>query len=131
MTPKQAIKAECGVCNGKKACTSKHCALNGSGRALERIRQHCMDCSPNHRVEDCNGQIIGTQAQALNALYQIPVIDGKAECPLYPYRAGTDPNRKKRTLPNHLKPYLYPRKPQQEDVSGAEFESIEAEPVLT
>lgn len=108
ITPAKAIKIECGVCRRDRGpCTSKHCALNQAGKSLERIKEHCRNCSPDHRTEDCTGQIIGTQAEALNSLYQIPLIDGKAQCPLYPFRYGKNPHRKKRTFPEHLKPFLF------------------------
>ncbi len=96
MTPSKVIKIECGVCRRKQGlCTSKHCDLKGTGRTLERIEKHCRNCAPDHRVEDCTGQIIGTQAEALHSLYQIPLVDGKAECPLYPFQYGKNPYRKK------------------------------------
>jgi len=111
MTPSRAIKIECGVCRrDRRPCTSKHCALNDSGKSLERIKAHCRNCAPDHRTEECTGQIIGTQAQALHSLYQISLVDGKAECPLYPFRYGKNLGRKKRAFPEHLKPYLFTAK---------------------
>jgi hypothetical protein len=113
ITPAKAIKIECGVCRRDRGpCTSKHCALNGTGSPLERIKAHCRDCSPDHRIEECTGQVIGTQAQAYNSLYQIPLVDGKAQCPLYPFRYGKNPNlsrvlseeQKKKALAN-LRPF--------------------------
>jgi hypothetical protein len=93
MTPSKAIKMECGVCRrGQGPCTSKHCALEQSGTSLQRIKAHCQNCAPDHRTEECTGQIVGTQAKALNALYHVPLIDGKAQCPLYPFRYGKNPN---------------------------------------
>lgn len=109
--PSKVISIECGVCRrDRRPCTSKHCALNKAGRSLERIKAHCRDCAPDHRVEECSGQIVGTQAKALNVLYQIPLVDGKAECPLFPFRFGKNPERKKRTFPEHLKPFLFTAK---------------------
>jgi hypothetical protein len=40
-------------------------------------------------------------------LYQIPLVDSKAECPLYPFRYGKNPDRKKKAFPEHLKPFLF------------------------
>ncbi len=93
MTPSSAIKIECAVCRRDRGpCTSKHCALKLAGTSLERIKAHCRDCAPDHRPEACTGQIIGTQAKALNSLYGIPLVDGKAECPLFPFRFGKNQN---------------------------------------
>ena len=92
ITPSRAIKIECGVCRrGQWSCQSKHCALRKAGPILRRIKQHCRDCT-DRRVEECTGQIIGTQARAYHSLYGIPLIDGKAECPLFPFRYGKNPN---------------------------------------
>jgi hypothetical protein len=111
MTPARAIKIECGVCRRDRGpCTSKHCALNQAGKSLERIKEHCRSCSPDHRTEECTGQIIGTQAVAYNSLYGIPLEDGKAVCPTYPFRYGKNPDRKKRAFPEHLKPFLFTAK---------------------
>jgi hypothetical protein len=93
ITPSRAIRIECGVCRRNLGpCTSKHCALNKAGKSLERIKSHCRDCAPDHRIEECTGQIIGTQAQAYHSLSKIHLIDSKAECPLYPFRFGKNPN---------------------------------------
>jgi len=93
MTPSRAIKIECGVCRrGLGACTSKDCALHKTGTPLQRIKAHCLTCAPNHCVEACSGQISGTQAVAYNSLYGIPLVDGKAECPLFQFRYGKNPN---------------------------------------
>ncbi len=109
MTPLRAIKVECGTCRRNQGpCTSKHCALNKAGKSLERIKKHCRDCAPDHRVEECSGQVIGTQAQALHSLYCIPLVDGKAECPLYPFRFGTNPNLR-RVLSEDQKKVLFER----------------------
>jgi hypothetical protein len=47
---------------------------------------------------------------AYNSLYGIPLVSGKAECPLFPFRYGKNPERKKRAFPEHLKPFLFTAK---------------------
>lgn len=111
ITPSRAISIECGVCSRDRGpCSSEHCSLNGAGKSLERIKKHCLSCSPDHRVEECTGQIIGTQAQALHSLYQIPHVDGKAECPLFPFRYGKNPNLSKGKSAEHLKAFQFTRR---------------------
>lgn len=92
--PRKAISIECTVCRRgqREPCQSIHCRLRQAGTSLARIRAHCQQCAPNHRVEECTGRIIGTQAKALNVMYGIPVVDGKAECPLFLFRFGKNPN---------------------------------------
>lgn len=110
ITPARAIRIECKVClrDRRGLCQTEYCHLNGSGPSLKRIKEHCRDCAPGHQVEDCTGQIIGTQAAALNSLYGIHLIDGKATCPLFPYRYGKgrvlSEYQKKRAIAN-LRPF--------------------------
>jgi hypothetical protein len=113
MTPSKAIKVECGVCRrGMGPCESKYCALNRAGKSLERIKAHCVECAPDHCVDRCSGQVIGSQAVAYNSMYGIPLVDGKAECPLFPFRYGHNPNLskvrsedQKKCASKNLRPY--------------------------
>lgn len=100
MTPARAIKIECDFCNGfgrpRRPCESKHCAIADRAikKSLQRIKKYCQDCSTDHRVDDCTGYLIGTQAKWLAAITKQPLTeDGKAQCPLYPFRYGKNPNR--------------------------------------
>ncbi len=97
VTPSKAIKIECKVCEGNQhgLCASKHCFLNQAGKSLDRIKAHCQDCAPDHRVEDCTGYLIGTQARMMAAISKrLLTDDGKAQCPLWNYRFGKNVHRK-------------------------------------
>ena len=108
MTPSRAIKIECTICRrGAGPCTSQHCALNDSGKSLERIKEHCLNCAPDNQPAECSGEITGTQAEALHAMYGINLRDGKAECPLYPFREGKNPKMGRKGSAGHLKAFQY------------------------
>lgn len=93
ITPLKAIKIECGVCRrSQDPCNSRHCSLKKSGSTLERIKAFCATCSPGRQTSNCTGKVIGAQARAYNSLYGISIKDDKAECPLYPFRYGKNPN---------------------------------------
>jgi hypothetical protein len=114
ITPSRAIKIECKFCNGGMgSCKSKYCALNRSGKPIDRIADHCRECAPNNRIEECIGFLIGTQAKMIAAFTgQALMEDGKAQCPLYPFRYGKNPNlgrslsedQKKKAIAN-LRPF--------------------------
>ncbi len=64
---------------------------------MERIKQHCVNCAPDHKVDECNGHIIGAQARMHMAAGCARGPDGAygvtAICPIFPYRFGKNPNR--------------------------------------
>ena len=43
-------------------------------------------------IENCDGMVIGTQAQAYQDLCGLSMNDGKVECPLFLFRFGKNPN---------------------------------------
>lgn len=101
ITAGKAIRIECGICLGKNRstapCQSKNCWLaNGTiGSSLRKIKMHCRDCAPDHRVEDCTVWIIGSQALWLSEATGEPLDTAGKEssirCVLYPFRYGKRP----------------------------------------
>jgi hypothetical protein len=87
MTPLQSVRAECRSCKGGQLfrCESKACALNRQGRPLPKIKAHCRECNGDDHPRECTGRLL----------------DGSI-CNLHPFRLGTNPQAKKRTLsPEH------------------------------
>lgn len=125
MTPSKAIKIECGVCRRtQEPCSSKQCILRKSGKTLDRIKAHCLTCSPDRQTSNCTGKVIGTQAVAYHSMFGIPLKDGMAECPLYPFRYGKNPNlnrvlsaEQKKAFLERTRQYLFKKK---ETLSPAE-----------
>lgn len=94
MTPGRAIKAECKRCLNSTTyshCNTMTCGLQGkTTSALRRIKQHCIECSPEQTIygaKACDGRLL----------------DGTM-CVLHQYRDGHDPKRKGKN-PAHLVPF--------------------------
>lgn len=97
--PPKAIKIECRLCNGgASGCQSAHCVLwRKDIPILQRIKQHCINCAPDNKPEECNGRIILGRARSYIAAGCAQGPDGPygmtAICPLYPWRYGKNPNK--------------------------------------
>jgi len=87
-TPAKAILAECRSCKGGQIfrCESLSCALNKSdGTSLRKIKAHCIECNGDDHPRECTGRLLNGDT-----------------CNLHPFRLGTNPQAKKRTLsPEH------------------------------
>lgn len=97
ITPLRGIKITCRICGGSP-CESKHCVLWRTDiPIMQKIKQHCIDCAPDHNVDECTGRVIGSQAQMHLAAGCEKGPEGRygitAICPLCPYRHGKNPNR--------------------------------------
>ncbi len=117
ITPRRAIKITCRICSGSsEPCQSPHCALNRHGTSLWQIKRHCVNCAPDHKVDECTGRIVGAQAEMHIAAGCEKVQDAPlvAMCPLFPYRHGKNPNRsaanRRRRSADTLQGYRFQKK---------------------
>ena len=93
ITPKMAIRLNCRFCQGGVQVLPEcqnHCSINGQGSILSRIKNNCKECAADHKPEECNGQLIGTQREILAEVMGVTL--EQAICPLHPFRFGKNPN---------------------------------------
>jgi hypothetical protein len=86
--PKAAIKKECAWCKNGNVfnCCDDMCYLNEGYHtfksALRRIKRHCISCVPSQSIQgvgSCDGKVLNPEPH---------------DCPLHPFRLGTNPNRR-------------------------------------
>jgi hypothetical protein len=85
MTPKKAIREECGWCCNAKTfagCSSELCKLNDTELTnMKKIKAHCINCVPEHSynaVKNCTGYVDNPTPH---------------QCTLHPFRLGKNPRR--------------------------------------